>query len=68
MDLEHFIDSFRARRSNHDPSELVDRLPTADSVVNVLDFCSILISILSHIYHKNIDFSSHLKSFRTAPP
>jgi len=39
------MESFLARRSNHDPMDVVDRLLTADRLENVLDFCNILISI-----------------------
>ncbi len=45
MDFEMFMESFLALLSNHDPSEVVDRLLTADKLLNVLDFWSILISI-----------------------
>jgi len=40
------MESFLARLSNHDPMEVVDRLLTADRLENVLDFCSILMSIM----------------------
>jgi hypothetical protein len=52
MDLEHFIESFLARLSNHDPKFPPGLLPflaevtTPDRLVNVLDFCSILMSIV----------------------
>ena len=42
MDLEHFIDSFLARRSNQVPS----RCPPVARLANVLDFWRVFISIL----------------------
>jgi hypothetical protein len=45
--LEAFIESFLARRSNHDPMDVVDLLLTEERLEKVFDFCSILISILS---------------------
>ena len=57
MDLEHFMESFLALRSNHEPRllpglffGLVTGTPTTpDRLENVLDFCSILMSILDVI-------------------
>ena len=43
IDLEHFIDSFRARRSNQEPNFW---LPV-DNELNVFDFCKTLMSILT---------------------
>ena len=42
IDLEHFIESFLARLSNHVPS----LWPPVAKLENVLDFCSVLISIV----------------------
>ena len=42
MDLEHFIDSFRARLSNQVPS----LCPPVARLAKVLDFCRVFISIV----------------------
>ena len=42
IDLEHFIESFLARRSNQVPS----RCPPVAKLENVFDFCRVLISIV----------------------
>ena len=57
MDLEHFMESFLARRSNQDPMLdeedflllllLLLLLVPEDKLENVLDLCNILISILA---------------------
>ena len=42
IDLEHFIESFLALRSNHVPS----LWPPVARLENVFDFCSVLISMV----------------------
>ena len=53
MDLEHFMESFLALRSNQEPRLLPGNLffglltgTTPDRLEKVLDFCSIFMSIL----------------------
>ena len=50
IDLEHFMDSFLALRSNQVPS----RCPPLARLENVLDFCNVLISILMSIPDKTV--------------